>query len=123
MLLKLKQLLNPEKPTSLPLNLRQEQLTQLATLRSYSEWEEYEALLDRLITYHNESLLLDRSEDNIHFQRGYIAALRRAGTIIDELIRSQEGKDAERTRRELRSDQHRAEQQRLATFGTPYWHR
>jgi len=118
---KIKEILKPPPSTGIPLNITAGELERLKELRSSKGWQDYVRLLDRLSTLYGETLLGKSDNAEVHFYRGSILALRRAGTIIDEITRTMEGKDAESRKREHDSTVRRELQQRLATYGTPFW--
>lgn len=115
---KIREILSPKQPTHNPYNLKDSELAALTELRSHPHWKYYIHLLDTLTTFLHEDMLA--SEDaNLPFYRAQILGVRRAGTIVDELIQQEKAKDA-RTRERSNTDG-RDESRKLAAFGTPYW--
>ena len=90
------------------------------TLYTTPEWPTYIELLDFLCKLYAEQLLSRNlvSED-VHYLRGYISGIRRAGTLIDEIIHqeNQSGADDARERAERRA----AERAKLALYGTNWY--
>ena len=121
LLRKIKEILNPPKSQDTPLSLTKGDIAKLKSLRGALGWKEYQALLDRLAALYGEQLLGKSDNNEIHFLRGSILALRRAGTIVDEIIQHMEGKDAERDRRAADDERRTELARRLATYGTPFW--
>lgn len=120
MLLKtLKSIVRPKKQTE-PFELAPSDLARLRDLRSHPHWDTYLKLLDKLTSFLAEDMLNTSDVQAVLHYRSAILGVRRAGTLVDELIKADEAKDArqrdrEHTRRNL--DESRA----IATFGTPYW--
>ena len=111
----------PRSPSSdlrIPYDQSRESIRELHSLATDPKWPLYQSLLDSIITINAEDLLLLRSAEDIHFLRGYILGLRKAGTIINELVNDLAKEDA---RIRDRSDHDRSrdrERERLAVFGT-----
>ena len=84
----------PPARTGLPLNLSASALTSLKTLHAQKEWSDYQNLLDSAINLYAEQLLASDSDAEVHRLRGIILGLRKAGTLVTELIRQQDYEDA-----------------------------
>jgi len=112
---KIRTLLFPPKPTGLPYNLTPEQLSVLRELSSLQAWKVYQSLLDVQINLLAEQLLAT-GDDVI---RGNILGLRKAGTLITEILRQQDSEDARRTRTDRAAGERLAERE-LSLYGTRY---
>lgn len=115
----IRNLLNPPKPTGIPFALHPEEFAILRELTTHEAWPTYQALLDKLITFHAEQLLATDADNEVHRQRGFILGLRKAGTLVTELIRQQEYEDVRRTKLD-RGASSRDTERALAYYGTRY---
>lgn len=119
MIKKIRDILKP-KPITNPYGLKDGQIAKLKGLSTNTAFKDFQELLDSLCTLLAEGLLLESDEANLHMTRGYILGLRRAGTIVDEIINSLESADVGQ-RRDAAREQRERERRRLATFGTGFW--
>ncbi len=94
----LRALLWPPAHTGMPMNLSASSLAALKALHSQAAWQEYLSLLDSAISLYAEQLLASDNDAEVHRLRGLILGLRKAGTLVTELIRQQEYEDARRTK-------------------------
>ncbi len=94
----LRALLWPPVQTGMSMNLSASSLAALKTLHSHESWPAYLALLDSAINLYAEQLLVSDNDAEVHRLRGLILGLRKAGTLVTELIRQQEYEDARRTK-------------------------
>jgi len=117
--IKIRTKLFPPKPSGLPYNLKPSDLIALKNLHASADWPIYQSLLDTLVNFHAEQMLSAADTAEVHRLRGLILGLRKAGTLVTEIIRQQEYEDARRSASE-RTDPDRVSEQRLALFGTPY---
>lgn len=112
-------LLWPPARTGLALNLSASSLASLKVLHSQDAWQEYLALLDSAINLYAEQLLASDNDAEVHRLRGLILGLRKAGTLVTELIRQQEYEDARRTRIDTGATE-RSASRAADLFGTRY---
>ena len=90
----LRALLWPPVRTGLTFNLSASSLASLKALHAQEEWSDYLNLLDSAINLYAEQLLATDSDAEVHRLRGFILGLRKAGTLVTELIRQQDYEDA-----------------------------
>lgn len=120
MLRKIKDLVHPPKPTKLPYGLKDSEYSKLKELVSHPHWKDYTSLLDTLATFLTEDMLSSSTTEAVMFYRSYIIGIRRAGTIVDEIIQNKEATDA-RSRPDPGRMARTAGERRNATYGTPFW--
>jgi hypothetical protein len=83
----------PPTRTGLPLNLTASALARLKHLQAQEGWSDYQNLLDSAISLYAEQLLSTDIDAEVHRLRGLILGLRKAGTLVTELIRQQDYED------------------------------
>ena len=86
-------MLFPPARTALPLNLSASALASLRYLHSQEQWSDYLKMLDSAINLYAEQLLSTDVDAEVHRLRGLILGLRKAGTLVTELIRQQDYED------------------------------
>ena len=121
---RLRDILSPPKPSQtekgyqIPFGLTPPEWAALKSLKARPEWEIYLKALDECCIIHYENLLISAKDEPLHFYRGKVQGLRKAGTIVDEAVlneaqwkheQSQRNRPTERTGRSL------------ALFGSPAW--
>lgn len=123
LLRKIKSIIRPKKrgPQDLPYELTPSEMARLIEIRGHPHWDIYLSLLDKLSSFLAEDMLRADSAENVLFYRSYLLGLRRAGTIVDEIIQRNEAKDARIRESEDVRNWLRDESIAAATFGTPYW--
>ena len=111
----------PDQPLPLPLDLSSDEIDALSAIPSAS-WTVYLQALDKLTTLESETLLSSRDSALLNETRGLILGLRRAGTLVDEiLIKVKEVhafNDKLRTNAALRAA---AEHRVAALYGSSAW--
>ena len=104
---------------SLPFELTTSDYASLRHLKASDEWPIFLSTLDKLVNLHAEALLASNDEASVHFERGFISALRKVGTFINEV------EFAEAHERHLKSQRKDAgtsdANRKRAVFGTPAW--
>ena len=115
---KLRELIRP-KEGILPFDLTPSELHALKEIRSHPQWGQYLSFLDKLTTFYGESMLQATKSEDVLFYRSYILGLRRAGTVVDELIKEEEARDARR--KSGPTDLDLTIKRAAATYGTPYF--
>lgn len=116
------QYLFPPKRTGLVLNLTAERLSALRELYSSPNWLIYQSALDSVINLYAEQLLSSDSDAEVHRLRGFILGLRKAGTLVTELIRQQDYEDARKQQLDAGTSERESERE-ASFFGTRYGHR
>jgi hypothetical protein len=102
-----------------PYELDEADIDNLEGLSFTKEWDFYTKLLDNDIHIQAEKLLTVQPE-YVERTRGFISGLRRAGTIIDQLLTEQEQKNARRRQREHSAEREQSHR-RAVTYGSPFW--
>src|SRR5688572_23621461 len=74
----------------IPLGLTPSEWDALKDLRASEAWEIYIRALDEAVKFSGEALLSASSNENLHFYRGMIQGMRKAGVILDELKASED---------------------------------
>ena len=118
MLKKLREFIHPPQSTGLPFNLKPAELARVKELRGHPHWPIFLGLLDKLTTLSAEDMLQASTTEAVLHYRSYILGIRRAGTVVDEMITGEKANDARRneTRRGTTDDA-----RRLALYGSPYY--
>lgn len=109
----------PPTRTGLPLNVTATQLVDLKTLHSQEAWASYQSLLDSAINLYAEQLLATSEDAEVHRLRGLILGLRKAGTLVTEIIRQQDFEDGQRNHTDS-TGADRAAERATALYGTRY---
>lgn len=107
---------------SLPYDLTEGQWRSLQSLAAQDEWDVWTETLDAAVNSIGEALLAADDTERVHFFRGYIQGLRKAGSLIDE-IRYKEEAHAENERKRTERSEPDALQRAAALLGTPAWGR
>jgi len=99
--------------------LSEGQRSVLLRLQESEEWVTYLSALDEYAKFRAEALLLPTAE-NPEFWRGYIAGLRAAAALPEQLRKEEGQKDVrERSREQSAADASRRRD--IATYATPAW--
>lgn len=122
---KLKNLLRPRaeqrgfKPL---LGLSSQEIGVLKEFRHHDGYEIFLQALDVIVNLQGEVMLSTREDAIVHETRGHVLGLRRAATLIDEILIQE---DADRTQRERRATnaEHAPDPRNLSFFGSPSWGR
>jgi len=117
LLISIRDRLFPKKPSGLPYNLKPSELIALKNLHASADWPIYQSLLDTLVNFHAEQMLSAADTAEVHRLRGLILGLRKAGTLVTEIIRQQEYEDARRSTSE-RTAADRDHERQLALYGS-----
>ena len=121
---RISEILRPEKAAEtpsawqIPLGLTPNEWDTLKDLRTSEAFGVYVKTLDESVKFTGEALLGASTNENMHFMRGMIQGLRKAGTLLDELKQSEDA-HLDQQRKHLPRDNSAA--RRVATFGSPAW--
>jgi len=102
----------------IPLGLSPSEWDVLKDLRTSAEWEIFVKALDESAKFTGEALLGASTNESLHFYRGMVQGLRKAGTLLDELKASEDAHLNEQ-RKHLPRDTSSA--RAVATYGSPAW--
>ena len=102
----------------IPLDLTPGEWDALKDLRTSDEFAIFQKALDNSSIFVGEALLSASTDENLHYYRGFLQGLRKAGTLLDELSQS-EAAYLNEQRKHLPRDNSAA--RRVATFGSPAW--
>lgn len=119
MLTKLKDLFKRRESVGLPYGLTASQVAALKSLRTYPEWSVYQDLLDLIITIHMEQSLI--APEQRHHLADMVLGLRKAGSVIDEILYQVEQDSEHADRRSSRDRSAKQQRTKLSTFGTGFW--
>lgn len=109
-------------PVAPPYELTDHEIAGLRDLRRLEEWEIFLTALDRRTVLVGEGMITARDTVALHEARGVIMGLRIAGTLVDEILKSDTiRKDADERRRSNESDAGR--RIAAATINTPAFSR
>lgn len=90
-------------PAPNPLGLSDAEVAALRALRSDDGYAVFLKALDGIIRLQSEGLLRPSARSaTVHFQRGQIAGLVRAGTLVDEVVKADDDRTAVRAEAERR---------------------
>ena len=113
--------LKPPPQTGLPLSLTQGDFNALRRLRGMEEYDVFLKVLDDRLKFIGDSLLASTDAYTDGLLKGQALGLKRAGTLVDEILLTQEHK-VESERRQNDARDARAESSRkLGLYGTPAW--
>ena len=121
---RISEILRPEKlaetPSAwqIPLGLSPTEWDTLKDLRASDEFAIFQKALDESVKFTGEALLGASTNESLHFYRGLIHGLRKAGTLLDELKQSEDAYLNEQRKHLPRDD---SSARRVATFGSPAW--
>ena len=102
----------------IPLDLSPSEWDTLKDLRTSEAFEIYQKALDSASIFSAEALLNASEDNNLHYYRGFVQGLRKAGTLLHELKASEDAYLNEQ-RKHLPRDNSAARS--VATFGSPAW--
>lgn len=120
---KIKNLLTPDTVREasggfiLPYGLSEGEWRKLKAFKASDEWPLYLGVLDALVKFNGESLLRTKVSEDVHFLRGFISGLQKAGSVIAEQEARETAFLIEKRRRENVPDTNRS----AALFGSPAW--
>jgi len=117
-----KDFLRPRPPTGKPYNLTLDKIERLKALRTNPSWVVYSELLDTITTMYAEAILTAEKRHEQDLNRGIVLGIRKAGLIIDELIKAEKEQANLNARRESGHADNRL-RQRLSTFGSSLYRR
>lgn len=105
---------NNAKPS--PFGLSDADLNRLRELRASDSFPLYLQLLDRLSILHGDFLLVSADNVGVHFERGFISALKVASALVDETLSKADELDKH-------SEPAAADPDRrtISTYATPFW--
>jgi len=83
-------------------------------------WKDYKIFLDSIVSTQVQALLAAGDTTECHRQRGYIQGLLHAVQIVESLV-AQDDNARKRESRSVSTAAGRAESERAAAFGTPFW--
>jgi len=102
------------------LGLAPGEVSQIAELRHEPHWQTYLDALDSAAILYGEAILQSRDAAVIHELRGTVIGLRKAATIVDEILHRRDELDrVNQSRDELA--QRREGRRDAALYGTPAW--
>jgi len=102
--------------------MTQADIANLKVLRSYDEWQQYQDLLDVVCKLYAEQMLVESNSEKLHYLRGLVSGIRRAGTLIDEIKLQETRRGADDARRD--ADRELGERRaNLALYGTDFYKR
>lgn len=100
--------------------LKRTQVPRLADLRAHNDWPLFMAALDNECNILGEAMLAARGDEAVNLTRGQVLGLRRALTLVDEIIAKEE--EIARTLADRASiDARRADATTTALYASPYW--
>lgn len=111
----------PPEKFVLPYDLKPEEFSQLRTLRHAEEWASFQRVLDEVVKLNGEILLVGKGDESLHFYRGLIHGIRKAATLIDEIIAAQTLHESEERKRKDAGNPRSNRTNALNTFGTSNW--
>jgi hypothetical protein len=100
-------------------DMSREQLSQLATLRTYEEYAALIALADKVAAYRAEAMLFENDPIKNAFARGRIAAIRELPLLIERL--ALQVKDARERAAVAAADERNDTRRAASLYGTPQW--
>ena len=112
---------SPSEEFILPYGLKPEEFSRLRTLRSSEEWTSFSSVLDEVVKLNGEILLAGGKNKQLHFQRGLIHGIRKAATLIDEIIAAQTLHDEQERKRKDAGNTSSTRNRTFTTFGSPNW--
>lgn len=121
---RLADIISPPKPIVseagfvVPFGLTPSEWSSLKDLSTRPEWPIFLATLDFCVIVSAEQLLAAPKDESIHFHRGMVAGLRKAGTIIHEAIANENAWKNEQHQRSRVID---SSGRNVALFGSPAW--
>jgi len=118
----LKDFLKPRPPAGKPYGLTTDKIERLKALRSNSNWSVYAELLDTITTMYAEAILISGKHSDQDLNRGIVLGIRKAGLVIDELMRAEKEQANLDGRRESGHEANLL-RQRLSTFGSSLYRR
>lgn len=104
----------------IPFDLSPPQWDRLKALREHPDWPLFLRALDETTIFAGEAMVSGAKDESLHFYRGMVLGLRKAGTLLDEAVQhEQQWKNdaAQRTRRREPGDRN------FALFGSPGWNK
>lgn len=117
---KIRDILQPQPQLQRPFGLFAEQTQKLAELRLEDGWQVFQEVLDASVNINAEALLATRDAYSDTYLKGVITGLRKAGTLVDEIIAKTEENARAADRTAIRN-QPSPIARVAATYGTPAW--
>ena len=120
----LRGLLRPSPPRTsaegfrLPFGFNQEEWNALKSLQSHPAWNLYLKALDAIARLDGERMLISSDTNVLHFLRGHVGGLRKAGIFIDEIAQDERRHAAEKDKQ---AKAHARPSDTSALFGSPGW--
>lgn len=105
----------------LPYGLKASEWARLKTLPTEEAFKIYTGVLDELTKLKGESILQSSSTETLHYLRGFVAGLRKAGLVVNEIEIAE--RNHARARTDARSDSDSRTRDRGEFFGTSYFRR
>ena len=124
---KIKDIVSPPRSTLteqefvLPYGLKTSEWARIKTLPSDEAFKTYQNVLDELVKFNGESILQISNVESLNYLRGFVAGLRKAGTVIDEISIAERNHD--RAKRDARDAGARRSFDGGEFFGTPHFRR
>lgn len=120
MLRKIRDIFRPPQPSGHPFGLTAPQVEALKRLSLEDDYHVWQDALDACVKLTSEQLLAAGDAFHLAKLQGTLLGLRRAGTLVDEVLQHEAHASAERSRINSKPAVNDAAR-RLATFGTPAW--
>ena len=118
--MKLFSLFRPSPAPESPLGLTREQIHLLGVLKNTEEWGVYLEALARLVNIESEVLLSSQDAYHDTLRKGILLGLRRAASLVDEILTKAEQNEQQRNRAEQRRE-YADSIRKFALYGTPAW--
>ena len=121
---RLRDILSPPKPTQtekgyqIPFGFTPPEWEAFKALSDRPEWPLFLRALDEVAILTGEQMLISASDASLHFHRGMVTGVRKAGTIIAEAVLNEAQWKHEQSQRNRVTER---SGRSLALFGSPAW--
>jgi hypothetical protein len=113
--------LRSQQPQAHPLDLSEKQVNALRSLRTNDDYAVFLKALDAYAKLQSDGLLRPSARNaTVHYLRGHIAGLIKAGTLVDEVVKAYDDR-ATAERESERRKRGRSAGRGAALYGSSFW--